>query len=174
MDVTITAEDVGSLLHAAREESSWYTQSSPLGLPLVPPQHLVAMNNRARVGHAPELDGVKPQPIWAEHAIVLFQPVFLDTPYRASGRIVERRDHSHAGAQSSLDQRSRRIGRASRGWFVWQAKLTPERPEHLEDASTLTGRRGRRRELRVHADRAVPGQVPGSTDIAVKRLARHP
>ena len=86
---------------------------------------------------------------------------------RGSG-ILERRDHRGPGRERGLEQLEARRGRVGRRRLLWQAELGAEGSEQRDDALALAGRRARRRELHVRADR----RSPAPRDRGTRGLAR--
>ncbi len=72
---------VQRMLEAAGDTTPWYDSGSPFGRPLLAPEALHNFALQVTRGRRLQVSGVRNPGMWAEHALALKQPLFLDEPY---------------------------------------------------------------------------------------------
>jgi hypothetical protein len=75
---------------ASGDVTSWYGDSSPWGRPIVPPGRLMNEALEQARPHVQFGDEVSSPLIWAEHAVLLARPLFLDVPYVMAERFADK------------------------------------------------------------------------------------
>jgi hypothetical protein len=77
----VSAESSLALLDSAGDETPWYRDASAWGPPLVPPERLMNVALDLTRSRRLQIDGVRNPGMWAEHALALRKPLFIETPY---------------------------------------------------------------------------------------------
>ncbi len=89
-NVTISREDVGPMLQAAHDDTSWYRGESPWGEALAPPEQLFPIALQTMRGTRLALPGIKGPGIWARHHLSISAPLHYDEGYQFSQWVVDK------------------------------------------------------------------------------------
>jgi hypothetical protein len=80
-EVTVSVESARVIAASGGDETPWYEESSPWGAPIAPPERLMNLALQVTRGRRLPIVGVRNPGMWAEHALRIRQPIFLETPY---------------------------------------------------------------------------------------------
>ena len=82
--------DIQPLLASAGDETPWYADSSPWGRGVVPPERLHGFALQITRSRTLPVSGVRNPGMWAQHDLVLRQPLFLDKTYVMTERVADK------------------------------------------------------------------------------------
>lgn len=124
---TPVIDEIVPLLDSAGDTNGWFRTASPFGAALIAPEYLMRLALQLSRESLSLAEGVRNPGMWAEHSLVMAQPIFLGDTFRMTSRLADKGRSSrtlfveYEFEVFDANNERRAVGRQKVKWFAADA-----------------------------------------------------